>query len=133
MMPLTNHARYQRFSKNPLPVVGPGGQGLSYAQASQWAGCVKSTIGKWLRPDAVDRTGAVGGQRTGTGWLMDAHSRRRRGIEVIRDSNTGAALGAFGRWAEAPGGISNQGGVAVGRAAYGATGQRWRCGHCGGD
>ena len=46
-----------------------------------------------VAPDAVDRTAVCGGERPE--------------LKAIRDSNTGVALGAFGRWAAVPGGIPN--------------------------
>ena len=70
-------------------------------------------------PDAVDRTPVeaidqYANADAGAGPLsleLDGlWTRTRAGrteLKVIRDANTGIALGAFGRWAEVPGGIPN--------------------------
>ena len=47
---LGQEMRYQRFSKNNRDAaISLAAQGLSYASAGNWVGCVKSTVGKWLR------------------------------------------------------------------------------------
>ena len=41
---------HQRFSKKNLNIaISLAAQGLSYARAGNWVGCVKSTVGKWVR------------------------------------------------------------------------------------
>ena len=37
------------FQKNRDIAISLAVQGLSYARAGNWVGCVKSTVGKWLR------------------------------------------------------------------------------------
>ena len=81
---------------------------MSYARAGQWVSCVKSAIGKWLR-----RTPSTEPQLVGKDLSLEMDelwTRTRAGrteLKVIRDANTGVALGSFGRWAEVPGIISN--------------------------
>ena len=103
-MPVINDAQKTRDRALTLAA-----QGLSYAQAGQWVGCcVKSTIGRWLRRTPLTEPRFVGKELS---LEMDGlWTRSRAGrteLKVIRDANTGAALGAFGRWAAVPGGISN--------------------------
>ncbi len=72
-------------------------QGLSYAQAGQWVGCVKSTLCRWLRRLALTRP-----RLPGAVWELDGlWTRTRQGaqeLKVIRDE-TGAVLATFGPWA----------------------------------
>ena len=89
--------RYQRFSKkNRDTAISLAAQGLSYARAGNWVGCVKSTVCQWLRkapelpPD-------------GTLELDGLWTRTRRGraeLRVIRAAAARTALGTFGSWAE---------------------------------
>ena len=37
------------FPKNRDAAISLAAQGLSYARAGKWVGCVKSTVCKWLR------------------------------------------------------------------------------------
>ena len=73
---------------------------MSYVRAGNWAGCVKSTVGKWLEkaPLATPEL-----PLDGTLELDGLWTRTRRGrteLKVIRDAAAGTALGAFGTWAE---------------------------------
>ena len=80
----------------------------SYARAGQWVGCVKSTIGKWLRRTPLTETQfatADAGARTRPLALeldgLRTYTRAgRTELKVIRGANTGVALGPFGRWVE---------------------------------
>ena len=47
---LGDEMRHRRFSKkNRDAAISPAAQGLSYACAGNWVGCVKSTVCQWLR------------------------------------------------------------------------------------
>ena len=70
-------------------------QGLSYARAGQWAGSVKSAIGKWLRRTPLPESALSAGSVL---ELDGLGTRTRAGCtesKVIRDANTGIALGSF--------------------------------------
>ena len=71
----------------------------------------------------VAGTGSVVGRRVGTGRVRDVPPGRAWGIEkVVRDADTGAALGFFGCWAA----VIDRGAVRGASAA--ASGRRWGCG-----
>ena len=75
-------------------------QGLSYARAGNWVGCVKSTVGKWLRKAPLT---APELPPDGTLEMDGLWTRTRRGrteLKVIRNATAGTALGAFGSWSE---------------------------------
>ena len=72
---------------------------MSYARTGNWVGCVKSTVGKWLRKAPLTVPVAVG-RDAGTGRLWTRTHSGRTELKVIRDAAAGTALGAFGSWAE---------------------------------
>ena len=63
-------------------------------------GCVKSTVGKWLRktPLAAPELPPAGTLEMDGLWTRTRSGRTE--LKVIRDAATGTALGAFGSWAE---------------------------------
>ena len=75
-------------------------QGLSYARAGNWVGCVKSTVCKWLEKAPLT---APELPPDGTLEMDGLWTRTRSGrteLKVIRNAAAGTALGAFGPWAE---------------------------------
>ena len=88
------------FPKNRDIAISLTAQGLSYARAGNCVGCVKSTVGKWLRKSTLT---APQLPPDGTLELDSLWTRTRRGrteLKVIRNAAAGTALGAFGAWAE---------------------------------
>ena len=88
------------FQKNRDAAISLAAQGLSYARAGNWVGCVKSTVCQWLRKAPLT---APELPPDGTLELDGLWTRTRSGrteLKVIRDAATGPALGAFGSWAE---------------------------------
>ena len=73
---------------------------MSYARAGNRAGCVKSTVGKWLEKVPLTAPELLS---DGTLELDGLWTRTRNGraeLKVIRDAAVGTALGDFGSWAE---------------------------------
>lgn len=64
------------------------------ANAGHWAGCVKSTIGKWLR-----RTHGIEGVRVEAWPAISCGCAGRTELRVIYAADTGVALRSFGPWA----------------------------------
>ena len=126
---LGEEMRHQRFAKKTVtsPSAWPP-QGLSYARAGNWVGCVKSTVCQWLRkaPLTVPELPPDGVLEMDGLW-----TRTRRGrteLKVIRNAATGTALGAFGSWAEVIDRAWQQGAHHPQHLV--SDGDR---GHCGGD
>ena len=87
--------RYQRFSKNNLDAaISLAAQGLSYARAGNWVGCVKSTVCKWLRkaPLATPELPPDGTLELDGLWTRT--HRDRTELKAIRAA-AGTALGWF--------------------------------------
>ena len=83
-------------------------------------GCVKSTVGQWLRKEPL---AAPELPPDGTLEMDGLWTRTRSGraeLKVIRDAAAGTALGSFGSWAEVIDRAWQQA-----AAASGAFGQRW--------
>ena len=88
------------FQKNRDIAISLAAQGLSYARAGNWVGCVSSTVCKWLQkaPLTVPQL-----PPDGTLELDGLWTRTRRGraeLKVIRSAAAGTALEAFVPWAE---------------------------------
>ena len=88
------------FQKNRDIAISLAAQGLSYARAGNWVGCVKSTVGKWLEkaPLAAPELPPDGALEMDGLWTRTRSGRTE--LKVIRAAATGTALGAFGSWAE---------------------------------
>ena len=86
------------FQKNRDAAISLAQQGLSYARAGNWVGCVKSTICQWLRKAPLTAPELQDGALELDGlWTRTRGGRTE--LKVIRDA-AGTALGAFGSWAE---------------------------------
>ena len=48
-------------------------QGLSYARAGKWVGCVKSTVGKWMRKAPLTAPELPAVRNAGTGRVVDSN------------------------------------------------------------
>ena len=88
------------FQKNRDAAIGLAAQGLSYARAGNWVGCVKSAISKWLRkaPLAMPELPPDGTLELDGLWTRTRSGRTE--LKVIYNAATGMALGSFGSWSE---------------------------------
>ena len=88
------------FQKNRDAAISLAAQGLSYARAGNWVGCVKSTVCQWLRkaPLAAPQLLPDGTLEMDGLWTRTRSGRTE--LKVIRNAAAGTALGAFGPWAE---------------------------------
>ena len=73
---------------------------MSYARAGNWVGCVKSTVGKWLRKAPLTALELPPDEVLELDRLWTRTRSWRTELKVIRDAAVGTALGAFGSWAE---------------------------------
>ncbi len=73
---------------------------MSYARAGNWVGCVKSTVGKWLRKVPLTAPELPPDGVLELDGLWTRTSRGRTELKVIRNAAAGMALGSFGPWAE---------------------------------
>ena len=81
MTPLDDNTRNLRFSKTRDRALTPAAQGLSCDRAGQWAGGVKSAIGKWLRRTPLPEPQLSSGGVLKAGRVRDSYARRASGIE----------------------------------------------------
>ena len=116
MMPATSDS--QKTRDRALTLAAPVTDQLGELRPGRPVGRLRQECHRQVAaPDAVDRTApqfANADADAGAGPLsleLDGlWTRTRAGrteLKVIRDANTGIALGSFGRWSEVPDGISN--------------------------
>ena len=72
---------------------------LGCVRAGQWVGCVKSTIGKWLRRTPLQEPQLLGGVPERDGLWTRTHAGGTE-LKVIQGAATSVALRPFGRWAK---------------------------------
>ena len=93
---LGQEMRHQRFSKKNRDIaISLAAQGLSYARAGNRVGCVKSTVGKWLRkvPLTVPELPPDGTLEMDGLWTRTRSGRNE--LKVIRNAAAGMAPGVF--------------------------------------
>ena len=88
------------FPKNRDAAISLAAQGLSYARAGNWVGCVKSTVCQWLgkTPLTAPQLPPDGTLELDGLWTRTYSGRTE--LKVIRAAAAGTALGTFGSWAE---------------------------------
>ena len=73
---------------------------MSYARAGNRVGCVKSTVGQWLRKVPLTAPELPPDGTLELGGLWTRTRRGRTELKVILNAAGGTAPGAFGSWAE---------------------------------
>ena len=83
------------FQKNRDIAISLAAQGLSYARAGNWVGCVKSTVCKWLEkaPLAVPELPPDGTLEMDGLWTRTRSGRTE--LKAIRDRGCGNGVGGF--------------------------------------